>query len=331
MLKLLELSEKERRAIYLDASNKLGLPPQAIEKDTWVTFMLRMLFSSEHGDGFVFKGGTSLSKAFKLIQRFSEDVDLSIDRSILGFGDSLSKGDLRKLRRACHTYVSAQLPVVLNHQMSFFGLSDLGCEMYVENNTVTDQDPEVLLVRYPTLFRKDPYLANTIKIEVSARSLAEPFQLESLSSWIDELYPNGSFLDMPFEVKVAAPEKTVLEKLILLHEEFQKPADKVRHFRMSRHFYDIGQILNTPFGINALESRSLFESIIAHRKAMTPMRNTNYDSLTLDQLQIIPPASLMPRFSLDYKSMTETMIHGDALPFPELLNEIDRKLKSTIC
>lgn len=92
MIKFLQIPEKERKVIYQDVSNKLGVPPQAVEKDVWVTLMLRVIFSSDHADRFIFKGGTSLSKAYNLIQRFSEDVDLGIDRTHLGFDGELSKG-----------------------------------------------------------------------------------------------------------------------------------------------------------------------------------------------------------------------------------------------
>lgn len=126
-------------------------------------------------------------------------------------------------------------------------------------------------------------------IEVSARSLIEPNQEVVLKSMIDEHYPETDFKEDEFFVNVTNPQKTFLEKLILLHEEFQKLPEKIRHLRMSRHFYDIGQILNSEYGQAALKNIELFESIIAHRKVLTPMKTTNYKNLTLQNLNIIPP------------------------------------------
>lgn len=102
----------------------MGLPPQAVEKDVWVTLMLRMIFTSELSDHLIFKGGTSLSKAFGLIQRFSEDIDLGINRKYLGFEGDLSKGQIRKLRRACHTFVSNDLSALLKQQLDKHGVDE---------------------------------------------------------------------------------------------------------------------------------------------------------------------------------------------------------------
>ena len=123
------------------------------------------------------------------------------------------------------------------------------------------------------------------------------------------------------------PQKTFLEKLILLHEEFQKPTEKIRHFRMSRHFYDIGQILKSDLGKAALKNQELFDSIITHRKALTPMKTTDYDTLTLKSLNVVPPEEHLENFKADYKEMIGSMIQGESREFENLLSEILQKLK----
>lgn len=118
MIKFLQIPDDEKRKVYQDFSNEMGVPPQAAEKDFWVTLMLRMVFSSVLAPHFIFKGGTSLSKVFHLINRFSEDIDSGIDRRYLGFEGDLSKGQVRKLRRACHTFVSGELRELLKEQLA---------------------------------------------------------------------------------------------------------------------------------------------------------------------------------------------------------------------
>ncbi len=329
MIKLLQIPDNEKRKIYQDVSNEIGVPPQAVEKDVWVTHMLRMVFSSELAPHLIFKGGTSLSKAFDLIKRFSEDIDLGIDRRYLGFEGELSKGQIRKLRRASHTFVSGKLIGILKKQLDEYGVDDSLYELVVENIQISDQDPETILVNYKSLYEENeiPYLQPKVKIEVSARSLIEPYQEVELQSWIDDQYPDATFTDGSFPVSATDPQKTFLEKLILLHEEFQKPKEKVRHFRMSRHFYDVGQILKTEHGKLAMENQVLFESIIAHRKALTPTKTVDYNTLPLESINIVPPDEHLDNFKADYKEMIGSMIQGESDEFEDLLNVILKKLK----
>ncbi|WP_136469025.1 nucleotidyl transferase AbiEii/AbiGii toxin family protein [Flagellimonas onchidii] len=323
----LTLSKEEQTELFTQIGVKTNLPPQAIEKDAWVTLMLRMIFTSGLANHLIFKGGTSLSKAFNLIQRFSEDIDLGIDRQYLGFEGDLSKGQIRKLRRACHSFVSKDLSELLRQQLIAYGVDETLFEIIVENTQVSDQDPETIKVNYQSLFGDLPYLPTRVLIEVSARSLIEPNQEVAIKSIIDEHYHEADFSEEEFIVNATNPQKTFLEKLILLHEEFQKPLEKIRHLRMSRHFYDIGQILNSEYGQAALKNTSLFESIITHRSVLTPMKTTDYESMTLQSLNVIPPKEFLDNYKSDYKEMQSSMIHGDSLDFDVLLKNIMNELK----
>lgn len=113
----LNLSKTQQVDLFNQLSAKTGIQPQAIEKDAWVTLILRMVFGSEIEHYLVFKGGTSLSKAFKLIERFSEDIDIAIDRKYLGFGGELTKGEIRKLRRKSHDFVSTEMVGIITKQL----------------------------------------------------------------------------------------------------------------------------------------------------------------------------------------------------------------------
>jgi predicted nucleotidyltransferase component of viral defense system len=323
----LTLPKEEQVELFTQIGVKTNLPPQAVEKDAWVTLMLRMIFTSNLANHLIFKGGTSLSIAFNLIQRFSEDIDLGIDRKHLGFEGDLSKGQIRKLRRACHTFVSQDLAELLSKQLVSYGVDESLYEVVVENTQVSDQDPETIKVNYQSLFSEIAYLPKRVLIEVSARSLIEPNQEVSIKSLIDEHYPETDFADDEFIVHATNPQKTFLEKLILLHEEFEKPNEKIRHLRMSRHFYDIGQILDSEFGKEAIKNTKLFESIVAHRSVLTPMKTTNYETLTLQSLRIIPSDEHLTNYKSDYREMQSSMIHGDSLDFDALIEKITNALK----
>jgi hypothetical protein len=289
--------------------------------------MLQMIFTSDLASHLIFKGGTSLSKAFDLIQRFSEDIDLGIDPKYLGFEGDLSKGQIRRLRRACHKFVSTNLVELLQKQLVEYGIDQGLFELIVESTKVSDQDPETIKVNSQSLFDEVSYLPKRVLIEVSSRSLIEPHQEVAIKSMVDEHYSETDFSEKEFIVNTTNPQKTFLEKLILLHEEFQKPPDKIRHLRMSRHFYDMGQILNSEYGQAALKNTSLFENIIAHRKVLTPIKTTNYETLTLQNLNIIPPDEFLGNYKSDYKEMQSTMIHGESLDFDKLLEKIISELK----
>jgi hypothetical protein len=323
----LTLTKEEQVELFTQIAVKTNLPPQAVEKDAWVTLMLRMIFTSDLANHLIFKGGTSLSKAFNLIQRFSEDIDLGIDRKYLGFEGDLSKGQIRKLRKACHSFVSTDLAELLQKQLVEYGVDESLFELIVENTQVSDQDPETIKVNYQSLFDEVSYLPKRVLIEVSARSLIEPNQEIALKSMIDEHYPETDFKEDEFVVNTTNPQKTFLEKLILLHEEFEKPKEKIRHLRMSRHFYDISQILNSEYGQSAIKNTALFESIISHRKVLTPMKTTDYETLTLQSLNIVPPEGFLDKYKSDYKEMQSSMIHGESLGFDALLGKIMEKLK----
>ncbi len=167
-----------------------------------------------------------------------------------------------------------------------------------------------------------PYIKQKVLIEIGARSLLEPAENKEIKSIISEYYPNSSFDDKAFIVKTISPEKTFLEKLILLHEEFTKSIDKIRYHRMSRHLYDIGEVISTEYGINALKNSKLFNEIIAHREIFTPIKTVNYSELKIDKLSIIPPKDFLKKYENDYVEMQENMIYGKSLSFNDLIDKI---------
>ena len=324
----LNLPKYKQIELFKQLSVKTGIQAQAIEKDAWVTLVLRIIFNSKISEHLVFKGGTSLSKAYKLIQRFSEDIDLAIDREYLGFKGELTKGQIRKLRRKSHDFVSNE---ILNTLISEFENLNIDKQLYkveVKNTKISDQDPETVEIIYQSVFKELPYIEQKVLVEIGARSLLEPSENKLIKSIIDENYANAEFSEIPFTVKTIRPEKTFLEKLILLHEEFSKPIEKIRYHRMSRHLYDIGEIITTDFGINALRNKELFEEIISHRKIFTPIKTVDYEKLKIKNLEIIPPKEFFNKYENDYIEMQENMIYGNSMTFNSLINKIITKTQA---
>src|SRR5690554_7963912 len=131
---------KERRINILNQATELtGLPVVAIEKDWWVTLALNACFSLPYSENLIFKGGTSLSKAWNLIERFSEDIDLVIDRKYLGFEGELSKTQVKKLRKASCSFIGSEFYQDINQKLIKLGVHDF--ELVVQETKDTDTDP----------------------------------------------------------------------------------------------------------------------------------------------------------------------------------------------
>ncbi len=318
----LNLPKDKQQELFKQLSFKTGIQPQAIEKDAWVTLVLRIIFNSQIAEHLVFKGGTSLSKAYGLIKRFSEDIDLAINREYLGFTGELTKGQIRKLKRKSHEFVLNEMTNIIAGEFKRQNIDNRLFKIEVENTKISDQDPEIIKVTYQSVFDELSYISGRVLVEIGARSLLEPSEGKEIQSIIDENYPENSFAEEAFIVKTVLPEKTFLEKMILLHEEFTKPKEKIRYHRMSRHLYDIGQIISTEFGERALKSESLFQEIIKHRAKYTPIRTVDYSNLELNKLRIIPPEEFIDQYEKDYSDMKENMIYGEKISFNNLIDKI---------
>ncbi len=324
----LNLPKDKQQELFKQLSFKTGIQPQAIEKDAWVTLVLRIIFNSEIAEHLVFKGGTSLSKAYGLIKRFSEDIDIAINREFLGFTGKLTKGQIRKLRRVSHAFVLNEMSSIITNEFGRHNIDNLLFKIEVENTKISDQDPEIIKITYQSTFDELSYISRRVLIEIGARSLLEPSEGKEIKSIIDENYHESSFTEKSFIVKTNLPEKTFLEKMILLHEEFSKPKEKIRYHRMSRHLYDIGQIISTEFGERALKNESLFQEIIKHRAKYTPIKTVDYSKLELNKLKIIPPDEFIDQYEKDYSEMQENMIYGEKISFNKLINKILSKTPS---
>lgn len=186
--------------------------------------------------------------------------------------------------------------------------------------------PETIKINYKSVFSEIEYIPQRVLIEIGARSSSEPFERKQVNSIIDEYFSNLPISEKPFSVNVIRPEKTLLEKMILLHEEFSKPNEKIRHFRMSRHYYDIAQIIVTDYGKNALQNKELFNRIIQHRSIYTPVKTVDYSKLKIETLKLFPNKKILELYKKDYKQMKESMIYGEKPNFEEILEIIKRNM-----
>lgn len=318
----LKLKVERRIEILKQVSDMSGLPADAVEKDWWVTFALKACFELPCAEHLVFKGGTSLSKAWNLIERFSEDIDLVIDRKFLGFEGELSKTQIGKLRKKSCEYISNDFVTALQKKFKEYE-TDSESKIAVQPADMPDKDPQVIEVHYHSAFESSAYLKQQVLIEIGARSLTEPRSNKEINSIISSTIAKQLYSGKPFLVPTVEPHRTFLEKIFLLHEEFSLPQEKIRVERLSRHLYDLEKLMDTEHGQKALGDFDLFMSIVRHREKYTPIRQLDYSTHTPDRISIIPPAIVIEAWEKDYKAMTGYMIYGEAKKFEVLIKRIE--------
>ncbi|MDA3892269.1 MAG: nucleotidyl transferase AbiEii/AbiGii toxin family protein [Salinivirgaceae bacterium] len=318
---------EEKNAIFEAIGNKIGIPASAVEKDWWVVQTLSLVQTMEAASHIVFKGGTSLSKAWNIIMRFSEDIDLALDKYFLGIDECRTVKQVKKLRSATRKYINDSFIPELQDKYINAGFTDVKVELYEEEGE--NLEPVQILVKYVTCTSPSSYTKPEVKIEIGSRSLREPFTNRQFSSLVGEHYLGKPFADIPVTVSCVNPERTFLEKLFLLHEEFQKPEAEIRVDRLSRHLYDIEMIMRTGFAEIALANNKLYNEIIEHRIIYTKISGIDYSIHQPKTLNPVPPDTVMGSWKKDYLRMQEEMIYGDSLPFEQLIERI-QELKQNI-
>jgi hypothetical protein len=327
----LTLTNQRRKEMLNQATELTGLPAIAIEKDWWVTLCLKAVFSAPYSKHIIFKGGTSLSKAWHLIERFSEDIDLAIDRRLFGFEGDISKTQITKLRKKSCVFISNDF---LKDRTRIF--TDWGaiaeCKLSAQPVIDSDKDPQVIEIHYDSVADTSEYLPQRVLIEASSRSLMEPVAMREINSILSMNLPGQVFSSEPFFAPAVLPQRTFLEKIFLLHEEFHKSTGKVRVDRLSRHLYDLERMMDGEYGKSALLDKVLYRNIVNHRKKFNPVKGVDYSDHTPGKIRIMPPDIAMREFAQDYSEMTRFMIYGRSLSFQRLMDrmaELQERINTT--
>ncbi len=329
-MKYIDLSKEDRIDVLDRVSTELNIKQrEVIEKDWWVTAVLRALFNLPYAQHLSFKGGTSLSKCWHLINRFSEDIDIAIDREYLGFSGKLSRTQISdKLRRATCSFVRETMQYDLAEQLYKNGITKDKYQVNVDITSISTTDPETININYDSALtfsvesENGLYILPKVKVEVSGRSMSEPVSEVPIESMIDYIYPKAPFAEPKFNVRTVLPERTFLEKIFLLHEEFAKDKALIKIERMSRHMYDIAQMLKTPIAESAIRNKQLYRQVVEHRRTFIGLRGFDYDSLYPNTLNFIPPTSIIEQWKADYENMLIHMIYGETVSFEELVNNL---------
>lgn len=322
-----QYSLQERIQILDITSGSTGLPRIAVEKDWWVTMVLKALSMTQYSNLMSFKGGTSLSKGWQLIHRFSEDIDIALKREDRFAISGTSNTQLAKARRTARHYIIRELPIELQEALESLGVTGFSIEpeTYILKDGVNhdlraDTHPSVVYVSYNSVLPEtSDYVQPRVKIEISCLSMDEPVENLTLSSFISTSVSDVEYLSVNFNTVI--PTRTFLEKMFLLHEEFSK--ETPRSYRMSRHLYDLEKMMDTIYGKEAIANKDLYADVVLHRSIYNKIPCINYESHCPSQINFIPPESIIHEWAKDYKNLKDQFIYdAQSISFNELILRI---------
>ena len=313
MNKYLSTTDAVRRTLLEQAKGRFDIPVESIEKDLWVTQVLQALFSLPASEHLVFKGGTSLSKAWHLIDRFSEDIDLAIDPVFLGYPEcDLTKKQIKKLRKASSLFVLGTLTEQLRDRIEEMGLGEwltVEPQPNGEGDNTYPEPRQIYLHYKSALTGVSGYLRSDIVLEISARSLIEPTEDVSIHSMLSEVVPIKDSANIP--IVTAVPGKTFLEKAFLLHELFSVEGHGQKAERKSRHLYDLYRMMDKDFALAAVKDDTLWETIRHHREIYTSVNGMDYTPDIRKRIVLVPREDIIDAWQRDYEGMREAMIYGE--------------------
>ncbi len=309
-----ELSGKDRRELFAETAAQKNTTPAIIEKDFWVSWVLNRLFSKpELARQLMFKGGTSLSKVYHLIERFSEDIDLILDWRVLSGEDPLAKHTKSKQTKL-NAAIDEQAQVYIGGELLAQIEALLGglCQCEVESG-----DAHVINIKYPAAF-PDTYLRPELRLEIGPLAAWTPHETRMISCYAAEAFPN-LFQQPECSVNVITAERTFWEKVTILHQEAHRPEDSIQPPRYSRHYYDLARMALSPIRDSALADEALLADVVAFKQRFYPRAWARYDLAHPGSLRLVPDEPVLAMVRVDYRAMVN-MIFGDVPAMEDILD-----------
>ena len=323
-LGFLELIPDERRLYIEQAAIQRNVSPVVLEKDFWVCWLLGILFESEFAGSLVFKGGTSLSKVFGVIERFSEDIDLSLSPEFLKLPDAGSSRNqankwMKNAEATCGDAVRNQIgPAMEAVVEGVLGKSERG---WFEFLTDPNTNSPVLLFHYPS---SQPagfdYLKRSVKLEFGSLTDQQPTGRHPVRPWVADVLP-AAFPDWQCEVVALEVERSFWEKATILHTEYHRPADKPTPDRFSRHYADTAALAMHAAASKATDRHDLRIRVVEWKSQFFGSSWANYDQAKPGTFRLIPPPERLPALRRDYQSMRDMYLTEPA-SFDEILSTL---------
>lgn len=331
-----QLSSSDRKDLFNEAAARMGLNPVIVEKDFWVCWLLKQLFTIKEFDGWlVFKGGTSLSKCFNLIQRFSEDIDIAVDFEKLGFiGEkdprrtklSYTKRAvlLKEMLTAGQNYIAREFVVILASRIR----NILGRDSW--RLQINSNDRNVVEFEYPSSIEgKLDYIRPRVILELGTYAEPVPNAKYDIIPFAAEHFPN-LFATPRCSVATVVAKRTFWEKATILHAEYHRPLDKSTPARYSRHYADVAEMSYALVAKEALADIELLEGVIRHKDMFYHSSWAKYEQALPGSFHLMPREERLAAINRDYREML-TMFFGEPPKFEtilERLSDLEKKINS---
>ncbi|MBN2434900.1 MAG: nucleotidyl transferase AbiEii/AbiGii toxin family protein [Spirochaetes bacterium] len=317
----------------------MNIEPLIVEKDFWVCWTLKCLYAMpDLKDNLIFRGGTTLSKVYKIINRFSEDIDLTVNRAMLGFkgGSDPSRIEgtrkrerlIRQMVTACTDYVNSDLKFKLKNIFdSYLKYNNERWDLIVDDQS---EDKQTLLFYYPGALEitSGSYVDPVVKLEFGCRNDPWPTNKVKISPYAAEYFPNVFKKNKGCKVIALSAERIFWEKATILHQEANRPKNKPLGPRYFRHYYDLAMMAQSSFGQKAATDFDLLNDVTKHKKYFFRCGWAKYDEAKPGTLKLCPPEFRLKELEEDYEKM-KIMFFGEAPLFNDIM-DILKHLESTI-
>jgi hypothetical protein len=310
----IKINLQDRKPYFEIAATNSGLPVNIIEKDFWVCWILERIFSLPSiGSNMIFKGGTTLSKVYSVIDRFSEDVDLSIDKEKLGFigekdpeqaiNSKKQKQLIEDLAASCKIFIKNELHIILYDVIVGLLGKDNNWELVIDQH---ESDGQTILFNYPAINHLyGSYINPSVKIELGARSDNWPAQQHLLTPYLHQYLPINAVKKYSVNVRVLDVARTFWEKATILHMYANWPEQKIINQRQSRHYYDFFKLLKSTYLPDALSKLNLLTRVAMHKQIYFRCAWAKYEQAKIGTLKLMPPSHVESSMRKDYLAMRE--------------------------
>lgn len=320
MLKVINLKLNEINELVKLTADKMKLPPSMVEKDFWVSYMLEYLFNRfEYRHLLEFKGGTSLSKGYNLIERFSEDIDVVLNLKALDVSEAeLNKARSKNKQDEFNKNLLSKSYEFLKNNFYNTIKQDIGLELTHPHEFIFNEEDASISFKYPQIYQ-DPTLLQEIRLEVGALASWTPFEELSIKSFVAEYYSNF-FNKSEFKVLTTQAKRTFWEKIVILHKEANRTNGKTPH-RYSRHYYDVYKMMLSNIKDEALNDFELLKDVVDFNIKFYPTNWANFEDAKQGTFKLIPSDETLVKLSKDYDDM-QSMLYGNKPTFAQIIGKI---------
>ena len=317
MNKIANLPKQQRSELFSETATLMNTTNSIVEKDFWVVWTLDKIFSDDRLNKILmFKGGTSLSKVFNLIGRFSEDIDLILDWRLISKVNPLSEQESKNKQVKFNEQINENAKVFIKDQLLpiFSQILSPLCTCSIA------EDGFSINVKYPNAF-DDSYLRPEILLEIGPLASWLPSDSFEISSFAAQKFPQV-FEKTKCSVNTIVAKRTFWEKATILHHEANRPEESPMPTRYSRHYYDLAMMVQSEVKNEALADLNLLQNVVDFKQKFYPRTWAKYEEAIPGTLKLLPPEFRLDSLEKDYKAM-QNMIFDKYISFEEIINILE--------